>query len=161
MQFKEEWGAYNLMVLAAFRYCLGRRTYIVGTCVDWLMKYWEAFEENTRELILKEIVEAVSSGRAGDECDIKEWGRVLGFIVEPKDEMPTKNPWIDIRECLPPFIRRGISDEVIVYSPAIGARIGYRHMDKLKIMCDCCTDKDCPPTHWMQLPHPPTDRNQT
>ncbi len=65
------------MVLAAFRYCLGRRSYIVSSCVDWLIQWWDHFHENDRKIILEEIREAIAKGNAGDHCDIDSWDKVL------------------------------------------------------------------------------------
>lgn len=33
------WGRSDLMATAAVRYCLGRCSYIVGDCVDWLHEH--------------------------------------------------------------------------------------------------------------------------
>lgn len=77
----------DLMVTAAFRYCLGRRTYIVGECANWLVQHWNEFRPQTRELIQRELAEAfVHDNKArhegesfkplGDDCDRAEWERV-------------------------------------------------------------------------------------
>ena len=36
-------GSLNdqLMAMAAVRYCLGRSSYIVGACVEWVRENWE------------------------------------------------------------------------------------------------------------------------
>jgi len=52
------WGADETMVIAAFRYCLGRMTYIVEDCCDWLIEQWPNFGERTKELIRKELEQA-------------------------------------------------------------------------------------------------------
>lgn len=80
-QFKPEWGFQNLMVVAAFRYCLGRRTYIVSACVDWLLKYWNEIDENTKKLILEETKTAIERGYAGDSCDIQCWEKLVTHSV--------------------------------------------------------------------------------
>ncbi len=77
IQYKTEWGYHNLMVIAAFRYCLGRRTYIVSSCTDWLIYYWPKFDDNTKKIIVGEIQEALDKGYAGDQCDIQSWLKVL------------------------------------------------------------------------------------
>lgn len=76
-KYKPEWGSYNLMVLAAFRYCLGRRTYIVGSCVDWLTQWWDEIDEHTKKMILEETQECLDREWAGDACDIEEWEKLL------------------------------------------------------------------------------------
>lgn len=81
------WGDNDLMVTAAFRYCLGRMTYIVGTCCDWIIRYWGDFRPETRQLIQRELEEAFrddDEARAdgadhkplGWDCDRLEWERV-------------------------------------------------------------------------------------
>lgn len=75
------------MVLAAFRYCVGRRTYIVRECVEWLFVNWPEFSDSIKELIKKELEELFDQDdlyrngggdyRAlGDDCDRWEWERV-------------------------------------------------------------------------------------
>ncbi len=65
------------MVLAAFRYCLGRQSYIVSCCVDWLIDYWPEIDENTRYIIFDETMRAIEKGDAGDRCDVTEWKRLI------------------------------------------------------------------------------------
>ncbi|WP_088255203.1 hypothetical protein [Fimbriiglobus ruber] len=63
------------IVFYAFRYCLGRQTYAVSTCADYLVDRWGELQERDRELIVKEIRKAIGEGRAG--CDVERWERVL------------------------------------------------------------------------------------
>lgn len=89
----EHWGFNQLMVTAAFRYCLGRRTYIVGVCVDWIIEHWEAFSESTKELIKRELEEEFEtddrqrasgsvSGSLGWDCDRRDWERVRALYAQ-------------------------------------------------------------------------------
>lgn len=77
----------HLMVIAAFRYCLGRRTYIVGDCADWLIKTWPLLSDKTKSIIRRDLEEqftidddARAQGRdykpLGADCDRAEWSRV-------------------------------------------------------------------------------------
>lgn len=78
------WGRDSLMPVAAVRYCLGRQTYIVGDCADWLLGCWQLIPERVQAVIKRDIEEAfehdarLDSGyRAlGADCDRKEWERV-------------------------------------------------------------------------------------
>lgn len=70
-------GPHHIMVTAAHRYCLGRRTYIVGICVSWLLTNWDKIEEQTRKRIREETQEAIDKQNAGDACDIDEWNKLL------------------------------------------------------------------------------------
>lgn len=77
----------HLMVIAATRYCLGRMTYIVADCADWLIKIWPLLSADTRNIIQRDIDEAFArddedreAGRQytalGHDCDRAEWARV-------------------------------------------------------------------------------------
>lgn len=77
----------HLMVIAATRYCLGRMTYIVSDCEQWLIELWPSLPEYTRNIIKRDIEEAFKrddedreAGRdykaLGHDCDRKSWERV-------------------------------------------------------------------------------------
>ena len=77
----------HLMVIAAFRYCLGRQTYIVGDCADWLINTWPLLSDQTKAIIQRDLEEAFTrddedreAGRdyktLGHDCDRAEWERV-------------------------------------------------------------------------------------
>jgi hypothetical protein len=93
---KNPWGFNDLMVIAAFRYCLGRSTYIVGTCVDWLTEHWPNFSVDTQQLIKKELEEAFKSDNEdrekarnlktlGWDCDRNDWERVRQMWMDEDD----------------------------------------------------------------------------
>ena len=63
----------QLMVTAAHRYCLGRNSYIVGSCIDWLKRWWDSFEENTQNVIVRDTVEALRDNNAGSKYDYSDW----------------------------------------------------------------------------------------
>lgn len=63
----------QLMAMAAFRYCLGRRSYIVGSCIEWLRATWSQIGSNTQGVILRDIVEAIIDKYAGDPIDVGAW----------------------------------------------------------------------------------------
>ena len=80
-------GHDHLMVIAAFRYCLGRMTYIVSECAAWLIKTWPLLNEQTKTIIKRELEEQFElddRARAeqreyktlGWDCDRREWERV-------------------------------------------------------------------------------------
>lgn len=82
------------MVICAFRYCLGRRTYVVRDCAMWLMAGWDDLSERTRVLIDRELVDAINHDNEsrncentfdsfhplGDDCDRDEWKNLQRFI---------------------------------------------------------------------------------
>jgi hypothetical protein len=49
----------QLMAMAAYRYCLGRSSYIVSSCFEWLEKTWDQFDRNTKRVFLRDVVEAL------------------------------------------------------------------------------------------------------
>lgn len=72
----------QLMIMAAHRYCLGRRTYIVGACIDSLHEIWEQLSLRTQEVILRDTTEALAHadrGDAGGAMDIRAW---IQFVEE-------------------------------------------------------------------------------
>jgi hypothetical protein len=82
------WGRDQLMAVCAVQYCLGRMTYIVRDCVDWLTANWDAFDSHTKKLIERDIEEAFTkddywrktnpeqpNGFLGMDCDRAEWER--------------------------------------------------------------------------------------
>jgi hypothetical protein len=89
------WGEDGVMALAAFRYALGRRTYITGICADWLVSVWDDLPAPMRRLIQQEIEDAFRAhaeqqsgggdrwcGPLGDPCDIEAWARVRRLWAE-------------------------------------------------------------------------------
>lgn len=78
----QAWGEHEIMVTAAHRYCLGRRTYIVSVCVQWLQSIWPLLGKETKRLIVRETQEALDKGFAGDGCDVSEWEKVVKFNID-------------------------------------------------------------------------------
>jgi hypothetical protein len=78
-QIPLKWGRGNLMALAAFRYCLGRSTYIVSDCADWIIENWDEFDSSLRKIILFEIKEEMDNLRGNPmmRCDQYQWKRIL------------------------------------------------------------------------------------
>ena len=81
------WGWQDLMVIAAFRYCLGRLTYISGVCADWLVDKWPELPPHSRALIRTELDRAFErddeARERGDDykplgwdCDRAAWEKV-------------------------------------------------------------------------------------
>lgn len=65
------------MVVYAFRYALGRKTYAVQDVSDYLIENWHRFSKHTQSQIIDDIEKAIERGEAGMECDIKMWKAVL------------------------------------------------------------------------------------
>lgn len=84
---EEAWGFDGLMAVAAVRYCLGRRTYIVSDCRVWLYEMWDELPEKAKDIIQRDVEEAFKSddedraaGRdyraLGHDCDRRSWEQV-------------------------------------------------------------------------------------
>jgi len=71
----------QLMVTAAHRYCLGRRSYIVGSCIDWIKIHWDEFTIHTKLILLRDTIEALHRNEAGDECDARGWKQLVKDLI--------------------------------------------------------------------------------
>ena len=70
----------HFIVIAAFRYCLGRRSYAPSIMVSFLQKNWSKLSESDKHLIQKETKEAIDGGYAGSEyCDVPDWQKVMAL----------------------------------------------------------------------------------
>lgn len=90
----KNFGRNDLMVMAAFRYCLGRQSYIVSDCADWLIEQWPNFSDSTKEIIKRDLEEefqrdnearatkeAICFKPLGMDCDRTQWERVRQLWV--------------------------------------------------------------------------------
>lgn len=77
-----------LVFICAFRYSLGRMTYVPGAIVDLIHHNWEFFDEGTKKLFAKEIMEHKELyGKIGMNFDEAYWMT----IVERYSKEPPKN----------------------------------------------------------------------
>jgi hypothetical protein len=101
----EQWGRGELMVIAAVRYCMGRTSYIVGDCADWLIEQWPNFSEKTRAIIMRDVEEEFARddrARAdmsdykplGMDMDRAEWERVRKLWGGKMNERERYEAWI-------------------------------------------------------------------
>jgi hypothetical protein len=73
----------NIILFCAFRYALGRRTYVVDVVVDRILSRWDRLPEYDKQLYCSEILEyAEKFGNLGLECDAKNWGRILDKALQ-------------------------------------------------------------------------------
>lgn len=84
---EKDFGRDDLMAVAAVRYCLGRMTYIVSDCADWLIEQWPNIGIRAQHVIRRDIEEAFArddedraEGREhktlGHDCDRISWHNV-------------------------------------------------------------------------------------
>ena len=69
----------QLMAMAAHRYCLGRASYIVGSCLEWLRNTWADFSGDTRRVMVRDTAEAIMGGNAGHDMDVRGWRDFLAW----------------------------------------------------------------------------------
>lgn len=78
----------QLMATAAMRYCLGRQTYIVSSCHDWIRATWDQFDRNTQNVMLRDMIDAICRDMAGADMDRRGWQKLtvelLGRIDDPQ-----------------------------------------------------------------------------
>ena len=63
-------------VICAFRYALGRQTYVVSEVVEWLKYNFQFLSDFHKSLIKKETQEAIDRGIISD-IDLPWWQSVL------------------------------------------------------------------------------------
>ena len=67
----------DIFLFCAFRYALGRRTYVPSVIERIIIDNWDNMPSVTREKFKKEIREAISRNCAGDIYDVEGWSRIL------------------------------------------------------------------------------------
>lgn len=91
----KNFGRDDLMAIAAFRYCLGRQSYIVGDCAEWLQHQWTNIAPNARHVIERDLREAIARDDQsrqdrtdhhplGMDMDRAVWLNVLAMIEAHK-----------------------------------------------------------------------------
>lgn len=73
----------SLILICAFRYALGRRTYVVNTVCREILNNWYSIPPSDRELIVREILEHREKFHTlGDQCDERDWMRIVTLASE-------------------------------------------------------------------------------
>ena len=82
----------RLILIAAFRYALGRCSYMPSVVAGVLAQCWADLTEHDQRLIRREIDEAIERGHAGMDCDVATWKLVLALGGKKhKDAVESKN----------------------------------------------------------------------
>ena len=78
----------DILLFCAFRYALGRQTYVVGTVADLIKANWDHMSQGRRDMFRKEIQEAIEKGYAGSvNVDVPCWLSILHIVDgEVKDD---------------------------------------------------------------------------
>lgn len=76
------------VLMFAFRYALGRRSYAPGLVRDAITANLDALSPATRLQMVHEIHRAVELGEAGMSFDVEEWSRFAEDLLRtlPKEE---------------------------------------------------------------------------
>ena len=69
----------RLILIAAFRYALGRCSYMPSVVAGAITQCWPSLTEHDQRLIRREIAEAIERGHAGMSCDVATWRRILAL----------------------------------------------------------------------------------
>lgn len=89
----------NDLIVCAFRYALGRRTYIVHTITEIIKANLSALDSRTIEVMLQDIerqhdYEKVGLEKAfGDDCDRKRWMEVETLLNAEKLDRLGRDAW--------------------------------------------------------------------
>jgi hypothetical protein len=71
------------LVISAVRYALGRATYVVYETASWLREHWHTLSPGTRQVILRDVLDALVTDRAGMDCDRQQWETNLAPNASP------------------------------------------------------------------------------
>jgi hypothetical protein len=75
----------DILLFCAFRYALGRRSYVVGTIAMIIRDNWNDLSSAQRDQYVKEIREAIDKNRAGDKMDVEEWNKIIQLYEAKHD----------------------------------------------------------------------------
>ena len=87
---KIDWKGYDIDVLIyMFRYCLSRRSYVVGTAIEIIQANWNILSDSDRKLIQKEIKEHFELYSPAEKYDMDKiaWNVILELPIENKGEI--------------------------------------------------------------------------
>ena len=74
---------FPLILLCAFRYALGRRSYIVSKISEEMIKHKEEMMIYSQN-ICEDIENAIKDNNAGDAYDVETWKNVLNIFKKEK-----------------------------------------------------------------------------
>ena len=61
------------MVTCALRYCLGRQSYVVGSCIEFIQQVWDQLPKSSQGVITRDILESFDDGSVGSDYDADAW----------------------------------------------------------------------------------------
>ena len=69
---------YETVLIGALRYALGRKTYIVGITVDYIINEIPKLSEHCKRVMILDIENPY--GGYGDDCDERKWMQLLAAL---------------------------------------------------------------------------------
>ena len=79
------------IVAYGIRYGLGRASYAVGVCCDWLRAHWRELDDRTRAGITRDIQDHLNESDDATPL-INEWRNLMAWIVTQPAESPDAPP---------------------------------------------------------------------
>ena len=70
------------ILVYAFRYALGRKTYCVDDVTMSIRHNWDLLDTTTKKLIHKEVKSAIETNNYGMDMDKKEWLKILKLEID-------------------------------------------------------------------------------
>jgi len=90
----------RLVLIAAFRYALGRMTYMSSAIVEEIVANWDKISDSDKILYIREINEAIEMGHAGMQCDIQSWKRVILMNAKRENALTEKFDYkVECKDC--------------------------------------------------------------
>lgn len=71
----------EIVLMCAFRYALGRQTYVVGEVAEYILQHSHILSAGTKDRIKREITEAEYENGLGAEMDAKQWHKVRNVLM--------------------------------------------------------------------------------
>ena len=82
---------FQTLAIQSLRYCLGRRTFAVIDCVEFIRKHWQDLTKHAKAIIIRDLDEALQSHEddlrdnreycyLGDQCDYQKWKSLREWI---------------------------------------------------------------------------------
>jgi len=69
------------LLIQSFRYCIRRRTYAAGECVEDLIQHLDIMPKQWLETILTDLEGYFVNAEHEDQCDINEWKKLKIAIL--------------------------------------------------------------------------------
>jgi hypothetical protein len=76
----------EIMVTCALRYCLGRQSYVVGSCIDFIKQVWDQLPKSSQGVIVRDILEAFDEGNVGMDMDASGWRDLVRWCFNNLDK---------------------------------------------------------------------------